>query len=187
MRARGACASMRAWRGPGAAAHGFFHARWDRTDDGGLGELVRGSKTGRRPLLSSPPRPSRAFSQKVGGPSMHTPGHPRGGRRSGTKKPGGHLGGGKSWAAGPDGILLPDRAGTKHERGPDTGEGTADEGVLRRTPRREVPRTTLPRTRVNKKVRAYQLTFCATLRGAPQIDTFVLIKCTNTFVLTSAR
>jgi hypothetical protein len=58
---------------------------------------------------------------------------------------------------------------------------------FREPPRREVPRTTLPRTRVNKKVRAYRLTFCATLRGAPQIDTFVLIKCTNTFVLTSAR
>jgi hypothetical protein len=47
------------------------------------------AKTGRRPLLGPPARLARALSQKIGGPSMHTPGHPRGERWLGTKKPGG--------------------------------------------------------------------------------------------------
>ncbi len=69
------------------AAPDFFHTRWDRTD-GGLGSPWRSSKTGRRPLLGPSARLSRALSQKIGAPSMHTPGHTRS-ARPGTKKPGG--------------------------------------------------------------------------------------------------
>ena len=53
---------------------------------GGAGQ---DAKTSWRPLLGPPARLSRAFSQKIGAPSMHTPGHSRGGRWLGTKKPGG--------------------------------------------------------------------------------------------------
>ena len=89
---------MRARRGPGAAAHGprllpqgVRPNRW-RVRGAGTG---RGSKTGRRPLLGPPARLGRALSQKIGAPSMHTPGHTRGpaGPAGGKKSPA-DLGGG---------------------------------------------------------------------------------------------
>ena len=76
-------------RGPRRAAPGFFHTRGTETRAGSKGAGTgRGSKAGRRPLLGPPARLSRALSQKIGAPSMHTPGHTRGARPS-TKRPGG--------------------------------------------------------------------------------------------------
>ena len=51
------------------------------------------------------------------------------------------------WAAGPLDILLPDRAGTKHERRVPQRSAT-DQTRLLRTPSPRVRRTLLPRTRV---------------------------------------
>ncbi len=58
---------IRAWRGPGAAAHGpRVLPRKTKTvaSSKGIGPW-EGSKTGRRPLLGPLARLSRAFSQKV--------------------------------------------------------------------------------------------------------------------------
>ena len=51
---------------------------------------VEGTKDGPTPPPKlADPSYERALSQRMRTPSMHTPGHPRGGRWSGTKKPGG--------------------------------------------------------------------------------------------------
>jgi hypothetical protein len=144
---------MRAWRGPGAAAHGPRRLprgvgpnRW-RARGAGMG---RGSETGRRPLLGQPARLSRAFSQKVGAPSRHAPGHPRGGRRSGTKKPGGPRRGGNR---GPPGLTIfyyPTGRG-QNTKGASPPAKPRPMGVcFGEPPKGELRRISLPRTRVNK-------------------------------------
>ena len=57
---------------------------------------------------------------------MHTSGHLAGSGGRARRSPATALGGGQSWAAGPDDILLANLAGTKHERDRDTGEAAAD-------------------------------------------------------------
>ena len=133
-------AGGRGARPPGSSARDENDSRaWD------VG-LRQGAKTGRRPLLGPSARLSRALSQKIGAPSMHTPGHTRG-ARPGTKKPGGPR----------RGVIVGRRASPifyyPTGRRPNT-KGGAPRGPppierdFVEPPRREVAGSRLPRARV---------------------------------------
>jgi hypothetical protein len=111
-----------------------------------------GTRTGRRPLLGPSARLARALSQKMRAPSMHTPGHPGGGRRLGTKKPGGPR----------RGVIVGRRAsgyfttrpgGNQTRRRPGFSEAAAERACFREPPRREVRRRPPRRSSENDPLR----------------------------------